>query len=394
MRNKRLAAVMLVWFGATGCTARSGATVSPSAAPGASATPAPATAPQTLLERAQLALDEGNAARAVALYGRLLTGELDDPTRRAAYPGLARAHEELGNCRAAVRAYDGYLERFGAETASRDVFARRGACEAEIGAWERSAASYAAALELGSAPAIDTVEWLARQGYALFHLDRFDDADALLVAADELHERVVAEASERFATFYFVGMARFYRAAIAHRRFRQISIRAGREEMEADYEAKLELLLAAQDRYKAVIKVKHVFWVSAAGYQWGALFTEFYDALMYAPVPEWLDAEERKIYFEELKTQIRPILNDAIWVFEKNLEAARKLGYDNRFVEETRAELDALQRVLSARNDLLGQPHPPIAPDARVTQDSPEYFPAADPADIEHRLFVPAFTPL
>lgn len=345
-----------------------------------------------LLRRAEEALDAGDGARAVAVYGRLLAIDLDDTTRRAVYPGLARAYEMLGDCRAAIRAYDDYLSQFEGEPSSRQIYARRGACEAEVGAWERSVASYVAAQRYGDAPASDMVEWLARQGYALFQLERFDEADAVLAAADELHERVTAGQSERFATYYFVGMARFYRAAILHRRFRDVAIRAGREEMDSDYERKLELLLAAQERYKAVIKVKHVFWVSAAGYQWGSLFTEFYDALMYAPIPEWLDADQRQIYFEELKTQIRPILNDAIWVFEKNLEVARKLGYENRFVEDTQTQLDALQRLLHRGDDLLGQPHPRVARDR--PEDAVELFPGARADDIEHRLFVPAFTPL
>ena len=39
------------------------------------------------------------------------------------------------------------------------------------------------------------------------------------------------------------------------------------------------------------------------------------------------------------------MVNKAIWVFEKNLESARRIGYENPFVEQTREALARLQSV-------------------------------------------------
>jgi hypothetical protein len=164
--------------------------------------------------------------------------------------------------------------------------------------------------------------------------------------------------------------------------------------MEAGFQAKLELLVQAQDAYNHAISAKHMFWVSAAGYQLGHLFSELYDALMYAPVPEWLDARQREVYFEELKKQLRPVVTKAIWVFEKNLETARRLGYESEFIDQTEEKLGHLQAVMLSDDVMLGQPHPRLARDAEVDAaiDAP---PAQEEGSASDRkLFVPRPTPL
>jgi hypothetical protein len=161
--------------------------------------------------------------------------------------------------------------------------------------------------------------------------------------------------------------------------------------MAEDFARKLVLLERAQDGYNATIKAKHMFWVSAAGYQLGALFEEFYDAMMYAPVPEWLDVTQRQAYYESLKSQLRPVVNKAIWVFETNLATARKLGYDSEFVARTEAKLSELQSVLLAGDTTLGRPHPRLAPEARP---EPGAGAEAEQAPVDRKLFVPEPTPL
>jgi tetratricopeptide (TPR) repeat protein len=354
------------------------------AAPAGGDLSAPATLPE-----AEAALAAGEAARAVALFTGYLAGTPDEAGARQAYPGLARAHEQLGDCAAAIRAYDEYLARFAAG-AGADAWAARGACHAELGQWQASADDFAAALTRTTLPS-QQVEYLARQGYALFELGDFARADPPLKQADEIFLAAQDQRHERFTTFYFVGMARFYRAAIHHREFREVVIRLPEKVMAEDFARKFALLEKAQDGYNHTIKAKHVFWVSAAGYQLGTLFEEFYDAVMYAPVPEWLDEAQRRTYYEELKNQLRPVVNKAIWVFEKNLETARKLGYDSEFVARTEAKLSDLQAVLLAGDTTLGRPHPRLAPEAR-----PELAPGEgdDPNPVDRKLFVPPPTPL
>jgi hypothetical protein len=81
-------------------------------------------------------------------------------------------------------------------------------------------------------------------------------------------------------------------------------------------------------------------------------------------VPEWLDEAQRRTYYRELATQLRPIVAKAVWVLEKNLETARRLGYDSEFVARTEVDLTRLSRVLDGDGAALGRPQPRIVVDA------------------------------
>ncbi|MCY1012121.1 hypothetical protein OV079_42555 [Nannocystis pusilla] len=265
----RLALVVLA--GApVACAGKSAGVVTPEDAavtvqPGEAAAAVP-TGPATLPD-AEAALAGGDAARAVALFSGYLGGDPDETGVRQAYLGLARAQELLRDCAAAIRAYDAYLARFSDGPA--DLFARRGACYAELGEWKASADSYAEAFARATLPSAK-VEALARQGYAHFELGQLDQAEPLLQQADQVYVASQEQNSERFSNYYFVGMARFYRAAVWHRRFRDVPIRLPEKQMTEDFARKFALLEKAQEAYNETIKAKHMFWVSAAGYHWAA----------------------------------------------------------------------------------------------------------------------------
>ncbi len=372
--------------------------------PGRAAAPA-ATAEDAaaLVAQGEAANEAGRYAEAVALLGRVLAGGPDDPEiLRRTYLGLGSAHEHMRDCAGAVRAYAAHRERFPTATDAPIVAAHEGACLAELGRWDASAARFAAVAAADGQLPSTQIEALARQGYALFNLDRFDDADRVLARADEVFVRAERDQSERFSTYYFVGMARFYRAAIVHRRFREIEIVLPEKVMAKRFKRKLELLVAAQEAYNAVIKAKHVFWVSAAGFQLGHMFGEFYDALMYAPVPSWLDERQRRTYYDELKKQLRPVIDKAVWVLEKNLETARRLGYESEFIAQTEAKLGHLQSVLASDEPGLGRPLPRLVPE-EVAELAPVDVPRGVPGDnvtdrptsaADRKLFVPPMTAL
>lgn len=362
--------------------------------------------PSKWLDEAERALERGEPARAATLFARYLgqwsegrEGEKgregETGNARRAYRGLARAHEQLGDFDAAIRAYDAFLARFPDDGDAAGMLARRGACEAEVGEWERSSLSFAGVLAAGGDALLPSqkVEALTRRGFALYQLERFAEADEVFAEADAMFEAATTGGLERFSDTYFVGMARFYRAAILHVEFRRVRIRLPEAQMSADFEAKLALLERAQDAYNHVVRARHVFWVSAAGFQLGSLFEEFYDAIMYAPAPDWLDDSQRRTYYRELEQQLRPVIDKAVWVFEKNLETARKLGYENDFIDRTEAALAHLQSVLLGRDD-LGQPVPRLAPREDVSDELDTLTAAEQLPASERKLFVPLPTTL
>ena len=401
--------LLVVLLALAGCASRgAGPVVVP---PGEAPPPDPGVAaPQQVeavsLKEAEEALAAGEAARAVALFARFLASEPEGQSAGQALLGLARAHESLRDCAAALRAYATFIERFRGHVAVKEAHARSGACHAELEQWELSAQSYADARALAvadRAPPSLKVELLAREGYAHFQLGDFAAAEPLLHEADAVFTAAQEEGAERFTSYYFIGMARFYLGAIHHRRFRDAPIRLPEKVMAEDFARKFDHLQRAQDAYNHAIRAKHMYWVSAAGYQLGSLFEEFYDALMHAPVPEWLDDKQRQVYYEELKAQLRPVVNKAIWVFEKNLETARRLGYESDFIERTEAKLSDLQGILLAGDSGWGKPHPRLAPEAKgeiaSSQGGARSSVSADKgaegvSAADRKLFVPAPTAL
>jgi tetratricopeptide (TPR) repeat protein len=336
--------------------------------------------PAAVLHRAEAALAAGQPARAIALFGRFLASR-DGASSDAAqsFLGLARAHEQLHDYAAAIRAYDDWLEHFAEHDEIVSVLARQVAEQPDL------------------LPSV-YVEALAREGLALFHLERFEEADRVLARADEIFERARHDDTERFGDYTFVGMARFYRAAILHLAFREVKLELPEQAMEAALQRKLELLTRAQDAYNHTIDAKHMFWVSAAGYQLGHMFGEFYDAVMYAPVPTWLDDRQRAIYYEELKKQLRPVIDKAVWVFDKNLETARRLGYESPFIERTQAKLGHLQAMLISDEASFGRPNPALVQESAGRVAPPEEQEPANGATslppAERKLFVPRPTTL
>src|SRR5205823_1035491 len=97
-------------------------------------------------------------------------------------------------------------------------------------------------------------------------------------------------------------------------------------------EAKAELLLSTQGRYVDVARIRHPGWATAAGYQMAMLYREFYDALIAAPIPPELSDEAKKIYVEELRKQIEPLLRKAIRAHELTQGVAERFGIDNEWV--------------------------------------------------------------
>ena len=385
----RLAAFVLACVGAIGCSAgsRAGTTT-----PRLEVDAAPS------LDEAERLLEGGEGARAVVAFSRLATRrDLAPELRHQVLVGLARAHEQIGDFESARAAYEQIASEDPDASDAPETWARRGAVEAELEDWAHSAQSFArayAGLE-GDALVSLRIEWLARRAYAQFNAGELDACAKTLEEAEQVYARELENPTERFSTYYFVGMVRFYRAAIIHRRFREIEVQLPEARMAKDFERKLELLTEAQEAYNQTIRVKHVFWVSAAGYQLGTLFEEFYDDLMHAPVPDWLDEAQKQTYYEELKGQLRPVVNKAIWVFEKNLESARRIGYENPFVDQTREALSRLQSILLDSDSNMGSPHPRLV--APIFADGGE--PSSDGADsaagpLDRKLHLPAMTSL
>jgi tetratricopeptide (TPR) repeat protein len=131
-------------------------------------------------------------------------------------------------------------------------------------------------------------------------------------------------------------------------------------------ETKASLLLSAQGNYLRAIRMGNGDWAVASGYRIGELYDGLYAAMVEAPPPPGLDAEQAEAYRSELKRKVRVLVTKAITIYEQTLAVAgRARVEDNRFVAETQASLDRMkQALLDVPADEGPHQEPPLPADA------------------------------
>ena len=116
-----------------------------------------------------------------------------------------------------------------------------------------------------------------------------------------------------------------------------------------DLQEKAELFMAAQHNYIRALSYHHPKWSMAAGYMIGRLYEDFYKDILSAEIPDDLTQEHLTLYFEELRTQIRPLMVRAVQVYEKNLSLSERIGTsagENEWVAVTSQHLERLRMYL------------------------------------------------
>jgi tetratricopeptide (TPR) repeat protein len=168
---------------------------------------------------------------------------------------------------------------------------------------------------------------------------------------------------------YDPSQAQFYLGEVDRARFLAVKIDPSRDDerqLAAGLEAKASLLLSAQGHYLGAVRMGNADWAVAAGYRVGELYESLRDALVGAPLPPGLDAEQEAAYRAELTRQVRVLVSKAIAVYEQTIEVIRRAQpADNRFVAETRASLDRMKRTLDELPaEEVPARAPPPAPEA------------------------------
>lgn len=327
-----------------------------------------------LLERGDKALESQAWSPAATAYRKVLAAKPNQARQGRALQGLAKARVKMGDCAGANRALTTLL-RLNAQSLDdaslQRVYSDRGICSAELLQWEQSAKDLQMALQIKHDPGLaKQMELHARAGLALFHSEAFEDARKEFQSGIALYAALDSEVRERLADPYFLAMSHFYLGAIAHRRFFDITLNLPESRMAKELEQKVQLLEELQSHYHDSIRVRHVFWVSAAGYQLGSAFERFYDEMMQSPVPPRLSPSQRAVFYTELKKKIRPVLLRAVDVYEKNIAAAKRLGYSTPFVDETKARLAQLQHYLVSEMSSGPFAPPPLDKRARSRRAS------------------------
>lgn len=251
----------------------------------------------------------------------------------------------------------------------------------------------------------DALDAAFRVAETLYHLERFDEAVAVLdqiASRTDLHldktieartqqgiceleagRSDVAETTLRKVLTmyqespekdviddYFPAQAQFFLGEIFRLHYESITLDANKtvDELARDLEYKAELLLSSQGHYLRAIRIGNGYWATAAGAQIGGLYENLYDHMMNAEAPRELNAEEAEVYKQELRKKIRVLLTKAITVYERTLEAAERIGASSPFVERTRESLKRMKDLLlaDAKAEEEEKPPPPPPPPPAV----------------------------
>ena len=309
-----------------------------------------------LFERAGKALSDKRPADAARDYDQLLKEFPDTRYTKAALYNAGLAYEALKDWQTAVARFSKLASEHADSSDAKDALFQIGACYAELGNWPTSATTFAQILERKDLNADDKIEAMGRRGYAQFQLKDFDTAERTLQSAVYYYNSIASE--ERLETDFYLGLVRYELGEITHERFRAVqlvlpekaTIEAADKKALRVLNDKAKLLLAAQRQYIETIKLGNPQWASAAGYQIGSLYEELYDAFIHAPVPNELQGEanleKRDVYYEELRKEIRILLEKSVRTHEQNLLMLERLGVQNEWRDKSKLAFAKLQKML------------------------------------------------
>jgi tetratricopeptide (TPR) repeat protein len=312
----------------------------------------------SIFERAGAAYRDQHFDVATQLFDRVVS---EYPDSRYVVPALYNAGLSLE----AQHDIDGAIARYRRITVEHkdhkdvlDAWYRMGLVFSDAKNYAAAADIYAQILGRKDLSLPDRIEAMARRGVAQF-------AQKDLIASERTFRETLAwyrghETEERLDNDFFLAQAAYYLGEVAHAQYRALPVRLPEKQLAKDLEAKARLLLVAQSRFIDAMKVNHVEWATAAGFQIGELYREFYDDIVGAPVPPELKGEARDVYQEEVRKQVKTLLQKAISIHEKNVLMAERLGEDNEWVRRSNQQMEQLRKLLVPGP--LPPPEPEIAP--------------------------------
>ena len=307
------------------------------------------------------AFQDGRYAEAAAAYSVLLAEFPASTYSDAARYNLGLALEKAGRIAEAITAFQQVVAHGADPKDAIDATFRIAGCYEALKDWERVEQTLHGLRERQDLTDENRVEADVRLGMAYLHRDQLDEAEARFRAV--LRRNKTGPPRPLLPSDRFLAQAQYGVSRVEHRRFSLRSIRLPQELMDQDVQEKARTFLRAQAAYLRAMGYKDRYWSSASGLKVGALYEDFYNDLMTAPVPKELNAEEVEVYFEELRKVIRPLVERAIYVYEKNARLAEGLGPESEVLQETRDRLERLRKFVDPKDE-----EPPAAP----PQTSPE----------------------
>jgi len=256
--------------------------------------------------------------------------------------------EKTSRFAAAIPRYEQVVGRLAGSKDAQDALFRIATCHESLSDW----AGMKATGERIAAPVykdIGTIDRIAAyavrgrgaEGLGELALAERDYREALALHRDNLDKPAINDSP-------FVSLAQFRIGEIYRALFSSIQFRLPLDTMARDLEDKSNFFLMAQTAYLRALRLRHPAWAVVAGFRLGLLYEVMYDDMMSAEVPADLTRDEVELYYDELRSKVRPLLDRAVDIYERNLRLGQRVGRDDEWVKKTEASLARLKDVMRA----------------------------------------------
>jgi tetratricopeptide (TPR) repeat protein len=298
-----------------------------------------------VFEQAQADFKANRCDDAIRRYTVVVDSFPDSDQHLPSLYNRALCHERQEKWEDALKSYAVLVQTYPGKEAATDALYRSASCLARLERHDEVLSTVARILDRTGLTHYDRVEALVRRGDAYLALGKLDKAEDDYRQALLTHERTPDDQTVPDDS-YFVVAAQYGVGQVEHRLFREVKFRLPVETMEKDIERKVELFQQAQRSYVKTMKRGNSHWATAAGYAIGQMYEEFYADLLNAEIPK-LEDEEARVYFDELRSKLRPLMERALQIYEKNITLSERYGVDNAYTRETEASLARLKRYIS-----------------------------------------------
>jgi tetratricopeptide (TPR) repeat protein len=257
--------------------------------------------------------------------------------------------EKLERWAEAAEVYRRVIEEFRDKKDAKDAYFRLAETYAKLNEHDKIASLMTEVLLRNDAQHFDRVEAHVRRAAALLEVGQYVEAEEGFRTVLRLNMEAAPDQQLPEGAFYVV-QAQFGLGRALHLQVLDIPLVLPPERMGVDLERKANLFIQAQSAYIRALRVHHPQWSIAAGYMIGRLYEDFYVDIFSSEIPEGLSEEALSLYFEELRSQLKPLMHRAISVYEKNLSLSKRIvtpgSEDEAWQRQTELHLQRLKAYL------------------------------------------------
>jgi tetratricopeptide (TPR) repeat protein len=216
----------------------------------------------------------------------------------------------------------------------------------------------------------ERMEAMARRSQALLGRNDLDDAERQARMAVTYY-RTRPEA-ELVRDPFFAAAANFVLAEAIREKAEAMAIPEAEVERQREVlERRAQYMLRAQREYFNTMSLTNAHWAAAAGYEIGAMYDGFWNAIMAAPtppprnpLPEGTYDAYADEYRHELARLVEPLIRHAIRYWELTLMMVERTQSQTPWAERIREDLER------ARQRLITEPGEPPMPDGQTAPDA------------------------